>query len=274
MIRRIIRGLAARRVTDCVLNLHHRPETLTAVLGDGRDLGVRVRYSWEQPRVLGSAGGPRQALSIVGADTFFIVNGDTIADVDVAALEAAHRASGALVTLALVPNREFDRYGGVWLHADGRLDRFTRRGAASNGSWHFVGVQIVHASVFADLTLGVPTNSIGGIYDDLIRTKPGSVRGFRTDTTFWDIGTPADYLRASGAFIADAVPAARTHIDPSAHLHDCVLWDDVSVGAGAQLTECIVTTGACVPAGAVYTRVILADRDGELIATLIDSDHG
>src|SRR5206468_8841769 len=103
MIRRIITWLAAHGVTDLVLNLHHRPETLTAVVGDGADLSVRVRYSWE-PRILGSAGGPRQALPLVAADPFLVVNGDTIADVDLSVLAAAHDTSDAIVTLALVPN--------------------------------------------------------------------------------------------------------------------------------------------------------------------------
>ena len=104
LVRRIIAWLASNGVTDLVLNLHHLPETIAAVVGDGSDLGVRVRYSWEQPAVLGSAGGPRQALAILGAETFFIVNGDTLTDVSLRALAAAHDASGALVTLALVPN--------------------------------------------------------------------------------------------------------------------------------------------------------------------------
>src|SRR5206468_1994480 len=46
MIRRIVRWLASEGVTDLVLNLHHLPETLTSVVGDGADLGVRARYSW------------------------------------------------------------------------------------------------------------------------------------------------------------------------------------------------------------------------------------
>src|SRR6476661_4739124 len=66
MVRRIARWLAASGVTDIVLNLHHLPETIAAAMGDGSDLSVRVRYSWEQPVLLGAAGGPRQALEIVG----------------------------------------------------------------------------------------------------------------------------------------------------------------------------------------------------------------
>ena len=116
LIRRIVRWLTANGVTDLVVNLHHRPETLTAALGDGSDLDARVRYSWEQPRVLGSAGGPRKALALLDADLFFLVNGDTIAEVDLATMAEAHMRSGALVTMAVVPNREYLRYGGV--HVD------------------------------------------------------------------------------------------------------------------------------------------------------------
>ena len=64
LVRRILRGLRASGVMDAVLNLHHLPHTITQLVGDGSDLGVRVRYSWEQP-VLGSAGGPRQALPLL-----------------------------------------------------------------------------------------------------------------------------------------------------------------------------------------------------------------
>src|SRR5712691_11345965 len=93
LVRRIIAWLAAHGVTDLVLNLHHLPATISSIVGDGRDLGVRVRYSWEQPRILGSAGGPRLAAPIVGTERFFIVNGDTLTDVDLRALADAHSAS-------------------------------------------------------------------------------------------------------------------------------------------------------------------------------------
>ena len=83
LVRRVIRGLALSGISDLVLNLHHRPASIAALVGDGSDLGVSVRYSWEQP-VLGSAGGPRHALPLVtdsDDDDFLIVNGDTLTDV-------------------------------------------------------------------------------------------------------------------------------------------------------------------------------------------------
>jgi len=48
--RRIVSWLAASGVNRATVNLHHLPHTLTAVLGDGTDLGAHVRYSWESPR--------------------------------------------------------------------------------------------------------------------------------------------------------------------------------------------------------------------------------
>src|SRR5262249_42926747 len=131
MIRRIVASLVSQGVDDLVLNLHHRPETLTAVVGDASDLGARVRYSWEQPRILGSAGGPRLARPILGAARFWIVNGDTLTDVALTDIARAHESSGARVTLALVPNREFLRYGGVRLEDAGHVAGFVARGPAA-----------------------------------------------------------------------------------------------------------------------------------------------
>ena len=197
LIRRIVRWLAAHDVNDLVVNLHYLPHTLTAVLGDGSDLSVRVRYSWEQPRILGSAGGPRLALDIIGSETFIIANGDTLTDLDVRALVDAHRRSDALVTLALVPNREPEKYGGAIMKADGTVTGFAARGPSAKGSYHFIGVQMAHADAFRRLVPGQPAPSIGGLYDALIAARPGSIRGFVSDAAFWDIGTPEDYARTS-----------------------------------------------------------------------------
>jgi len=123
LARRILRWLARHEVRDAVLNLHHRPETITAVVGDGSDLGVRVRYSWE-PRLLGSAGGPRRALPLLDAPRFWIVNGDTLHAMDLAPMARAHAGRGALVTMALVANPRTDRYGGV-ADEDGWVEGFT-----------------------------------------------------------------------------------------------------------------------------------------------------
>ena len=276
MIRRIIRTLVAQNVDDLVLNLHHLPATLTSIVGDGRDLGARVRYSWE-PVILGSGGGPRLARPLIGAERFWIVNGDTLTDVTLGPLADAHTESGARVTLALVPNREFARYGGVHIDDQRRVTRFTPRGPASQGSYHFIGVQLVDGAVFDAVRAGEVASSIGGIYDALIATSPGAVRGFVSDASFFDVGTVDDYRRTHDAF-ADAADRSAamstpsvgrgTTIDPSARVTDSILWDDVQVAAGARLDACIVTDGVVVPAAAEYSRAVLVrGEDEQPIAT-------
>jgi len=264
MVVRILRWLGAAGIDDLVLNLHHLPATITAIVGDGSGESVRVRYSWE-PTILGSAGGPRRAASLLAGGALFIVNGDTLADVDLAAMAAEHRRSGARVTLALVPNRDPARYGGVVLDAGGAVAGFVRRSAAAARSCHFVGVQIVEAGVFAGVPDGTAAASIGGVYDSLIAASPGAVRGFVTDARFWDIGTAADYLRMHAAFASEPGASAwgdGCTVDPTAHVTDSILWDDVHVGAGCDLRECIVADHVRIPAGAAYSRMAIVNGSG------------
>jgi NDP-sugar pyrophosphorylase family protein len=252
LVRRIIGWLAAEGVTDVVLNLHYLPQTITSRVGDGSDLGVRVRYSWEGREALGSAGGPRHALSILGADAFFLVNGDTLTDLSLEPLARAHADSGALVTMALMPNVEPERYGGVRLDKDGRVTGFASRGFSAVGSHHFVGVQAVQAETFASLPDDTPLNSLGNVYDKWIAAKPGGIRGHVCSAGFCDIGTTHDYIATSRTFATGGQRADRS-----------IVWDNVTIGEGAVLDECIVTDDVNVPAGMRFERAILYnDRGG------------
>lgn len=262
LVRRILRWLADGGVTDAVLNLHHRPETVTSVVGDGSDLGVRVRYSLENP-VLGSAGGPHRALPLLASSRFLVVNGDTLTDVPLAELAAIHADSRALVTLAVTRNEAPERYGGVLVDESGAVTGFIGRGSR-RPSWHFIGVQVAEAAAFDRVAAGTPAESVGWLYPALIAERPGSVRAFRCQASFADIGTPADYLETSwrlantGAKPTVAQPSsligARAAIAPSAHLEGTILWDDVVVGAEARLRECIVADGVRIPDGVDWSR--------------------
>jgi NDP-sugar pyrophosphorylase family protein len=269
LVHRILRQLAAAGVSDAVLNLHHLPHTLTGLVGDGSALGIRVRYSWEMP-VLGSAGGPRRALPLLGAPAALIVNGDTLTSVAVSALVAAHERSDALATLAVVPNTEPEKYGGVLVDDDGTVRGFTARGSREP-SYHFVGMQVASAAAFAAVPDGVPSESFREVYPALMAQRPGAVRAYVTGAEFFDIGTPSDYLQTS-LLLAERegntrqLVGARAHIDASARVASSVLWDDVAVGAGALVRECVVTDGAKVPAETSWIGMTLRPANGELAA--------
>lgn len=268
LARRVARWLAAHQYRDLVFNLHHHPATITACLGDGADLGVRIRYSWEQP-VLGSAGGIRHALPLLtdgGRERFLVVNGDTLTDVDLAALESTHAERHAPVTMALIRNPAPAKYGGV-LVEDGYVRGFTRAGS-SDESFHFVGVQMAEARAFSDVDDGVPSESVGWLYPRLLAANPRSIAAFVSDASFHDIGTPADCLRTSHLLAATegARPiGARSRIHPSATIERSSLWDDVAVGPRVHLADCIVADGAHIPEGSQYERCVIVQLDDRLV---------
>jgi mannose-1-phosphate guanylyltransferase len=269
LVSRILRYLSRYDVRDCVLNLHHLPDTITVRVGDGSDLGVQVRYSWESPAVLGSAGGPRQALPLVGDTDFFIVNGDTLCDVDLEALAAQHTETRALVTMAVIENRRPERYGGVVTDSRGIVYGFVPRGSPA-ANYHFVGIQMAHPSVFAQLPADEPAETVGGLYPKLIASKPGSIRAFLADVDFWDVGTPADYLEAAlsigrreGASSAQIGRGSR--IDPTAGITDSIVWEDVDVAAGATLERCVVADGVQIPAGRAFRNCAIIQSGGDLV---------
>ena len=262
---RVLRWLAGGGVTDAVLNLHHLPASVTGAIGDGSAFGVRVRYSWE-PRILGSAGGPARALPMLDARQFFVVNGDTLTDLDLGALAARHAASGAAVTLAVVPNPDPLHYGGVLADEAGRVTGFSAAGPANRG-WHFIGVQAANAEVFAPLSPDEPAHTVSGVYQELIARRPGSVRAMVSGASFLDIGTAADYLATClaigrGEGSGDVIAGARAAVHAGADVTRSGLWDDVVGADGAELDECVLTDGVHVPAGMLLSRQVVLPAEG------------
>jgi NDP-sugar pyrophosphorylase family protein len=250
LVEHVLDWVRRQGVVDVVMNLYHHPSTLTAIVGDGRHLGVRVRYSWEQP-VLGSAGGPRKALPLIDSDPFLIVNGDTLCDFDLAAMADAHQIAGADVTLAVVPNPDPEHYNGILADSDGRITGFVPRGRA-HGSWHFVGVQIAQKRVFAELPAGVIIETIAGIYRDIVAAHPGRLRIWSAATTFLDVGTPRDYLAASEHLPADyRHPIAALSHDEGLppHVTRSIVWPESSVAQDAVLDRCVVAGQVRIPSG-------------------------
>jgi NDP-sugar pyrophosphorylase family protein len=264
---RVVGWLVANGHCELVLNLHHHPQSIAALLGDGSDLGARIRYSWEQP-VLGSAGGPRHALPLLTDNRqgpFLLVNGDTLTDVSLPALRAMHAHTGALVTMALIPNPRPDKYGGVRLSDDGWVTGFTRAGTPGE-SFHFIGVQIADPRAFSDLEDNIPAESVNAVYPRLIAAHAHAIAGFVSPASFRDIGTPADCLQTSlelAGIEGDRLASGqRLRIADSARITRTAVWDDVTIAPGAELTECIVGDGAAIPGHARYERCAIVPAPG------------
>lgn len=281
LVRRVLRWLRDAGVRRVVLNLHHLPETITPHVGDGADLGLDVRYSWESP-VLGSAGGPRHALPLLEAERLLIVNGDTLTNASLAELAERHVATGALVTMTVTPGDA--RYGGVMADDEDIVHGFARSAPqaprtpqaapaphAPLNRFHFVGIQAVERRVFEQLPDDTPAESVWGIYSELMAETPGAIRIYRTPARFHDIGTPAVYLRTARLLADhDGNELGRNcRIDPTARVSGSLLWDGVTVGAGAELTDCIVGDGVTIPSDARLRGRAIVLVGGKTIASPI-----
>ena len=270
LVMRILTRLRDAGIRRVVLNLHHRADSITRVVGDGSRLGLEVRYSWETA-ILGSAGGPARALPLLESDRFLIVNGDTLADVDLPLIASQHVDTNALVTMAVVDGRP--QYNGVISEGNGIVRGFGRE----PGAFHYIGIQAVNAAIFAGVSPDVRSETVHGIYPDLIRSRPGAVRIFHTDAEFFDIGSPRDYLATALTLAArEDRPLDRGRdcvVAPDATLTNTILWDRVRIGAGAELTDCIVADDVTVPPGARYSQSSLIMRDNQLVTWNLDSNN-
>ena len=93
--------LAAAGFREIVINLSHLGEQIRDTLGDGSSLGLKIHYSPEPPGALGTGGGIRQALPLLGEAPFAIINGDVFTSYPLARLRAIKCDHAHLV---LVPN--------------------------------------------------------------------------------------------------------------------------------------------------------------------------
>src|SRR5947199_6559212 len=87
-------------IKDVLVNLHHQPESVQRSLGDGSRFGVALQYVYE-PAILGTSGALDNARSLLRGDTFVVVNGKIITDIDLNAALETHRRTEALATLVL-----------------------------------------------------------------------------------------------------------------------------------------------------------------------------
>jgi len=258
IIGRILTWLRDAGVRRVIVNLHHRPDSITRVIGDGSGWGLDVRYSWER-RVLGSAGGPRHALPLLDAPRFLVVNGDTLTDCGLGDLVRIHQARNARVTMAVVTG-DVERYGGVLVDDAGQVRGFGQA-TAQTRALHFIGVQAVESSVFAALPDDEPHETVRTLYPQLLAEGPRRIAAFESRAQFLDVGTARDYHRTVLEVAArEAQPidvGQGCTIAADARLENTILWDRVTIEPKAALINCIVADDVVVPAGARYEHTTL-----------------
>ena len=120
---------------DVIINLHHLGPMIEQAVGNGSKYGLRIYYSHE-PVILGTGGGIKQAEPNFSGEPVLVLNGDTLFELDLEALQAFHQRHHAAATLVLRSDPDAARWGVVEVGSDDRIIRITGRGKTEQGRPH------------------------------------------------------------------------------------------------------------------------------------------
>ncbi len=245
----ILRLLAQHEITEVVVNLHYFPDLVTGYLGDGSNLGIDLRYSFEE-ELLGTAGGVKNNQEFLGDDTFLVLSGDAVTDVDLTGLLAAHRAHGGISTLAVKEVEDPSEYGVVVLGEEHRVQGFQEKPAVEEALSLLcnTGMYVFEPAIFDRIPAGEFYDFGRMVFHELLRDQvPFYVHAI--DAYWNDVGGVAAYRQACFDALTGAVAVERPGEEVS---------PGVWVGPGARLAPgaelrapVLVGPGCTVEAGVV-----------------------
>jgi mannose-1-phosphate guanylyltransferase len=280
LIVRLIRGLEAGGVDRVTLALGFLPDPFVDAFPSGRCGGVALAYAIE-PQPLDTAGAVRFAADHSAIDeTFVVANGDVLTDLDVGALIARHRATGAEATIHLIAVDDPSAFGVVERDGDGRIQRFVEKPAPGDEPSNLVnaGTYVFEPSVLARIPPG--RVSIERHTFPLIAAA-GRFQGVATDDYWVDAGRPDLYLQANLDLINGARPevvqavSPAASVDGSATIDQSVVGADVEVAGGASVRRSVLLPGAAIGADATVEDSIVAGTVGAgatIVRTVIGAD--
>jgi NDP-sugar pyrophosphorylase family protein len=257
-------GFGCREV---IVNLHHRPESVRAALGDGSRFGVHLEYVFEE-MILGTSGAMDNARHLLDGDTFFAVNGKIVTDIDLTKALETHRRMNALATLVLLPNARRERFSIVETR-DGLVTGFGGMPApvsAADGAQDnerevplmFTGIQILEPRIFDFIPRGVFSHSVTDVYPQAIAQGERVVAHVAAGR-WYELSTIQRYLDISLALLKDegrdVVMGEDCDISSGAEVRESVLWDDVQVGDGARVRRAVLGDGVIIAPGEALENV-------------------
>lgn len=188
-----LKGYGVRELVFCVGYLH---EQVRDYFGDGREFGVSIVYAVER-ELLGTAGALKNAAHLLDT-AFFVLNGDSFLDVDLAAFRAfharnlqAHPACLGAIAIKQVP--EVRRYGAVVLDPNGRITRFREKDENQCGAGAInAGIYLLQKRILQYIPAARKVSIEKETFPAVLQADE-SLFGFSAPGYFVDIGTPEGY---------------------------------------------------------------------------------
>jgi mannose-1-phosphate guanylyltransferase/mannose-1-phosphate guanylyltransferase/phosphomannomutase len=221
----ILRLLARHGFGETIANLHWFPDLIEAHFGDGSALGMELSYSREE-QLLGTSGGVRKAAGFLG-DSFLVISGDALTDIDLSAMREFHESHDGIATLATKRVEDTSQFGVAITGPDGRIQGFQEKPdpAEALSDLANCGIYMFRAEIF-DFFPEPGTSKAAG---------PGDPEGF------------ADWaLDVFPGLLAGDIPFYSHEID--------AYWNDI--GNLEELRESTVDA---------LTGAVVVEREGEVV---------
>ena len=272
MMEHIVDLLVRHGIEDIVVTVAFMPNAIRNYFGDGSEFGVRMVYASEETP-LGTAGSVRNAMDELD-DTFLVISGDVLTDIDLGAVVDVHRERGAVATIGLVRVENPLEYGIVIADEDGAIERFLEK-----PTWGQVfsdtinsGVYVLEPEVFDWIAPDVPVDFSSDVFPALLDAgRP--VFGAVAEGYWEDVGTLDAYVRAHKDILDGKVQvgipgfevADGVFVGEGAEIHP----DAVITGPAVVGDNCIIDAGARLREYSVLGTGVRMRPDGELQRSVV-----
>lgn len=261
----ILALLKRHGIEDVVVAVSYRANMIQDYFGHGQAVGMRLQYAVEE-RPLGTAGAVRNAARFF-EDTFLVISGDVLTDIDLNALIEFHHKSRAKLTLTLCRVANPLDYGIVLVDDEGRIVRFLEK-----PSWGEVvtdtinaGIYVVDPEILEEIPANEPVDWSRDVFPHLLAEHPEVLRGFVGSGYWADIGTIPEYVRAVTDILEGRIDVGYLGEQWDHHVWvegevevapDAQLEGPLYLGRGVKVREGVVVRGPAV----VQDYVVLDSR--------------
>ncbi|MCA1721349.1 MAG: NTP transferase domain-containing protein [Actinobacteria bacterium] len=272
----VLRLLKRHGFDETVVTVQFLASLVRTYFGDGDELDMHLSYATEE-MPLGTAGSVKNAEDALRDDSFVVISGDALTDIDLSALVAAHRERGALVTVCLKRVPDPLEFGIVITDEESRIERFLEK-----PTWGQVfsdtvntGIYVMEPEVFAHVAKGEQVDWSADVFPKLVEAG-APLFGYVADGYWEDVGTHDSYLRAQadvlnrqvqvdidGFEVAPGVWIGEgAEVDAEAVLKGPLcIGDYAKVEAGAELREfTVLGNNVVVKGGAFLDRAVVHDN--------------
>ncbi|MEH2161166.1 MAG: NDP-sugar synthase [Nostoc sp.] len=231
-----------------MVNVSHLAEEIENYFRDGQRFGVQIAYSFEgkidddgklEGEAIGSAGGMRriQDFSPFFDDTFVVLCGDALIDLDLTAAVKWHRAKGAIATIITksVPKEEVSSYGVVVTDEEGRVQAFQEKPSTEEALSTNIntGIYIFEPEVFNYIPSDTEYDIGSQLFPKLVEIK-APFYAIPMDFEWVDIGKVPDYWRAIRGVLLGEIKNVQIpghEVAPGIYtgLNVAVNWDKVDI---------------------------------------------